>query len=69
MWADFEAEEERLANIRVREAVSIGTEAIVTACPFCLINMEDGVKSVGVEDTLKVIDIAELVLSAIEKQG
>ena len=69
MWADFEAEEERLANIRVREAISLGAEVIVTACPFCLINMEDGVKSVGVEDSLKVIDIAELILSAIEEQG
>jgi Fe-S oxidoreductase len=67
MWSDFEAEEERLANIRVREAISIGVEEIITACPFCLINLEDGVKSVGVEDSLKVIDIAELVLFAIEK--
>ena len=60
MWADFEAEGERLANIRVREAIDIGAEMIVTACPFCLINMEDGIKSVGVEDSLKVVDIAEL---------
>jgi Fe-S oxidoreductase len=67
MWADFEAEGERLANIRVREAIDIGAEVIVTACPFCLINIEDGIKSVGVEDSLKALDIAELALAATEK--
>jgi len=67
MWVDFEAERERLANIRVREALDVGTEIIVTACPFCLINIEDGIKSVNVEDSLKVKDLAELMLYAIEK--
>ncbi len=67
MWADFEAERERLANIRVREALDVGAEIIVTACPFCLINIEDGIKSVNVEDSLKVKDLAELMLEAIEE--
>ena len=67
MWADFDAEWERLANIRVREALDVGAEIIVTACPFCLINIEDGIKSVNVEDSLKVKDLAELMLYAIEK--
>jgi len=65
MWTDFDAEEERLANIRVREALEVGAEILVTACPFCLINMEDGVKSVNVEDSLKVKDLAELVVEAL----
>ena len=66
MWSDFEAEEERLANIRVREALEVGAEIIATACPFCLINIEDGIKSVNVEDSLKVKDLAELIVKAIE---
>jgi len=65
MWTDFDAEEERLANIRVREALEVGAEVLVTACPFCLINMEDGVKSVNVEDSLKVKDLAELCVEAL----
>ena len=65
MWTDFDAEEGRLANIRVREALEVGAEILVTACPFCLINMEDGVKSVNVEDSLKVKDLAELVVEAL----
>lgn len=66
MWSDFEAEEERLANIRVREALEVGAEVIVTACPFCLLNIEDGIKSVNVEDSLKVTDLAELVAEAVQ---
>jgi len=37
--ADFEAEVERIANLRVKEAFEIGAEIIVTACLWCLINV------------------------------
>ncbi len=65
MWSDFEVEQDRMANIRVRDAVSMGVNTIVTACPFCLINMEDGIKSVNVDDKIAVKDLAELVLESI----
>lgn len=65
MWSDFESEVERIANIRVREALGIGVDMIVTACPWCYINMIDGVKSVNVEDKLVVKDLAELCLEAL----
>ena len=64
MWSDFEAEEERMANIRVREALELGVETIVTACPFCLINIEDGIKSMNADDSLKVRDLADLLAEA-----
>lgn len=66
MWTDFESEVERIANIRVKEAIEVGVELIVTACPWCLINMTDGVKSVNVEDKLKVKDLAELCVEALQ---
>lgn len=65
MWSDFAAEQDRMANIRVREAVSMGVDTIVTACPFCLINMEDGIKSVNVDDAIVLKDLAELVLESV----
>jgi Fe-S oxidoreductase len=60
MWSDFESEIDRIANLRVKEALDIGVDMIMTACPWCYINIVDGVKSVNVEDKLKVKDIAEL---------
>lgn len=65
MWTDFEAEVERIANLRVKEALEISAEIMVTACPWCFINMIDGVKSVNVEDKLKVKDLAELGVEAL----
>jgi Fe-S oxidoreductase len=34
---------------------------IVTGCPFCLVNLEDGVKTSGLEGKMEVIDLTELV--------
>jgi Fe-S oxidoreductase len=65
MWTDFSAEVDRLANIRVREALEAGIEIVVTACPWCLINMVDGVKSVNVEDSVNIKDLAELCAEAL----
>ncbi len=66
MWSDFEAEHERMANIRVREALGLNVDTIVTACPFCLINMVDGIKSVNADDRMRAMDLADLVLAAMD---
>ena len=65
MWTDFGAEVDRLANIRVREALEAGAEIVVTACPWCLINMVDGVKSVNVEGSISIKDLAEFCAEAL----
>jgi len=65
MWADFDAEVDRLANIRVKEALQAGAEIMVTACPWCLINMVDGVKSLNVEDSMKIKGLPELCVEAL----
>lgn len=65
MWVDFDTETDRLAHIRVKEAHENGAEMIVTACPWCLINMTDGVKLANVEDSMKIRDLAELCVEAL----
>ena len=54
-------EEERMGVLRVKMAVAAGADVIVTACPFCLANVEDAIKVAGFEDRLEAIDLAELV--------
>ena len=56
---------ERLSEIRIRDAVEMGAEIVVTACPFCLLNLEDAVKTTGCEGKIEVRDIMELVAEAI----
>ncbi len=52
---------------RSRELIATGASRIATACPFCYVMMDDGVKAHGVEDDqMKVADIAMHVLEAIE---
>ena len=65
MWMEASDSGERLAEIRVRDAVEIGAEVIATACPFCLLTLEDAVKAMGYEERLQVRDIMELVSVAL----
>jgi Fe-S oxidoreductase len=51
------------AQERIKEAVSTGAEAIVTACPWCEKTFNEAIKESG--SSLKVYDIVELVEKAI----
>jgi len=57
MWLET-APGERFADLRIVEATNTNAEYLVTACPFCVVCLEDSVKSKRI-DSLKVIDIAE----------
>jgi Fe-S oxidoreductase len=54
-------EQERMGVRRVRMAADAGASVIVTACPFCMVNMEDAIKVAGMEGQMTAIDLAELV--------
>jgi Fe-S oxidoreductase len=54
-------EEQRMGVKRVQMAAEAGANVIVTACPFCMANIEDAVKVAGLEGKMSVIDLAELV--------
>jgi Fe-S oxidoreductase len=47
--------------LRVRMAEEAGANVIVTACPFCLANIEDAIKVAGLEGKMSAIDLTELV--------
>ncbi|MEN8246208.1 MAG: (Fe-S)-binding protein [Thermodesulfobacteriota bacterium] len=59
-------EEQRMGVLRVEMAAKAGANVIVTACPFCLVNIEDAIKVAGLEGSMEAIDLAELVDSHIE---
>lgn len=64
MWMD-ELSEERTCTKRAQEAAGLRPDIIATACPFCLINLEDGIKVIDMEDRIKIRDIMELIKEAI----
>lgn len=60
---NYEApEKERIGSLRLKMACEAGADTIVTACPFCLVNLEDAVKVAGLEKQMRVMDLTELVL-------
>jgi Fe-S oxidoreductase len=62
--------EEENGSIRINiergnEAIATGASVIAAACPFCNTMMTDGVKLAEKEDSVKVLDIAELVAESM----
>jgi Fe-S oxidoreductase len=54
-------EEQRMGVKRVQMAAEAGANVMVTACPFCMVNIEDAIKVAGLEGKMTAIDLAELV--------
>ena len=65
LWHEIEGEEIRMATKRVRMAREAGADVLVTACPFCLLNLEDAVKTAGLDGELQVIDLMELLVGTL----
>jgi Fe-S oxidoreductase/nitrate reductase gamma subunit len=66
MWQGKELDgRPRMSEIRIREAQATGARILVTACPLCLIMLEDASKTSGLEGSLKVMDLNELVLGSL----
>lgn len=68
MWLDGHTANhtrERLSERRVKEAAESGADVLAVCCPYEVSRFEDGAKSVGVDDRLRVLDIAELLDMAL----
>ncbi len=53
-----------VAEARVRDAEEVGAEVIVTACPFCVLNLKHGAAQAGSD--IRIMDISELLLELTE---
>jgi Fe-S oxidoreductase len=62
-------EEQRMGVKRVQMAAEAGANVIVTACPFCMVNIEDAIKVAGMEGKMTAIDLAELVDQQIARRS
>jgi len=72
VWMDFD-EDPKPSEERIREALedtSAGdaVEKFVVACPQCMTMYEDGRKTGGYEEDVEIVDIAELLIEAVETQ-
>ncbi len=60
MWME-ENIGKRVNMERTEEALRTGADIISTACPFCMIMLDDAVKASGKGDEVSVMDIAQVV--------
>ena len=66
MWME-ETVGTKVNDERAAEAISTGASRVATACPFCYIMLDDGVKGAGYEeDQVRVADISIHLLEAIQ---
>ena len=56
----------KVNDARSEQLVETGAGRVATACPFCYIMIDDGVKGMGKDEDVKVADIAMHLLEAIE---
>ncbi len=61
-------EDQRMGVKRVQMAAEAGANVIVTACPFCMVNIEDAIKVAGMEGKMTAIDLTELVDKHIARE-
>jgi len=66
MFKEEEKGNTRINFERGKEAVETGAAVIAANCPFCMTMLTDGVKEQGKEDSVKVLDIAELIAMDLE---
>jgi len=65
MFKEEEKGETRINIERSREAIGTGAEVIASACPFCNTMMTDGIKLAEKEDSVQVLDVAELIAASL----
>ena len=73
LWMEVD-EAEKPSEERLREAledtdVGGAVEKFVVACPMCMTMYEDGRKTGGFEDDIEIVDIAELIVDALDTGG
>jgi heterodisulfide reductase subunit D len=61
MFKEEEPGDRRINTERATEAVGTGAQIVAAACPFCNTMLTDGVKNSEKEDSVQVLDVAELV--------
>jgi len=56
---------ERFSDLRMQQAIDVGAEVLVTACPYCMTMFEDSRLTMNVTEKIEVKDITEIVAEVI----
>lgn len=65
MFKEAEKGDKEVFIERTEDALETGADIIATSCPFCMVMLTDGLKYKNKEEEVKTLDIAELVVDAL----
>jgi heterodisulfide reductase subunit B len=51
----------RINMERTNEAIGTGADVVSTACPYCMIMLDDAVRANAKEDDVRVLDLSQLL--------
>lgn len=60
IWMETK-KEERFSDIRIQQALEVGAEVLAICCPYCMLNFDDSLLSMGKEGEIEIKDISELI--------
>lgn len=60
IWLDI-PKEERLATVRLQQAMDTGASILATFCPYCILNFEDSRLLLGENTPLEIKDVTEII--------
>ena len=63
MWLE-ETIGRRISELRIEQVMEVKAQVVATACPYCLQMFDDAIRAKAAEESLKVMDLAELVEKA-----
>jgi len=65
LWME-KSKGERLSDLRIEEALATGATVLATSCPYCITMFEDSIRTLNVDDRIKVKDVTELLLESMD---
>lgn len=65
-FKESEPGEKEICTLRTEQALETNTNTIITACPFCITMLSDGLKNLNKEEVVQVKDIAEIIVEQLK---
>lgn len=67
MWMETDADT-RINQLRLQDALDVQADIVTTACPYCLLMFDDAIRSKGIGEQVRVMDIAEVLDQQLNRQ-
>jgi Fe-S oxidoreductase len=67
MWIEEQPGTTKINQMRIEEVLKTGANTVVTTCPYCLQMFEESIDHKNIKDSLKAVDLIELVEAAAKK--